>query len=224
MRILLVEDEDSIREVQKLYLEQAGYIVDEARDGKEALTYFSKYTYSLIILDLHLPIVDGTDVAKKVREKSTVPIIMVTARTNEADELIGLNLGADDYVKKPFSPKVLIARVKNLLKRNGESEIIKAGKLTIDPEKMVIKKGKELIELTTTQFNILYTLAKRKGKVFTRAEILDYAYDATVANDVFDRTIDAHIKSIRKKVEDDTKEPKYVLTVIGKGYKFNDGI
>ncbi|MCA9386736.1 response regulator transcription factor [Candidatus Dojkabacteria bacterium] len=221
MKILVVEDEDTIREVEKAYLSRAGFSVDEASDGKSALELFSKNKYDLIVLDLNLPEIDGINVCKEIRKLSQVPVIMVTARVEEIDEIIGLEIGADDYIKKPFSPSVLIARVQSILRRTGH-EVIETGGLSIDPERMIIAiKGKE-IELTTTQFNILYTLAKRPGKVFTRSEILDYAYDETLPNDVLDRTVDAHVKSIRKAIEPNPKKPKYLLTVIGKGYKFND--
>ncbi|MCA9380889.1 response regulator transcription factor [Candidatus Dojkabacteria bacterium] len=221
MKILVVEDEDTIREVEKAYLQRSGYSVDDSCDGKSALDLFKKNKYDLVLLDLNLPEMDGVEVCKEIRKVSQVPVIMVTARVEEIDEIVGLEIGADDYIKKPFSPSVLIARVQTILRRTGH-ETIEFGDILIDPERMIInKKGKE-IELTTTQFNILYTLAKRPGKVFTRSEILDYAYDETLPNDVLDRTVDAHVKSIRKAIESNPKKPRYLLTVIGKGYKFND--
>lgn len=223
MKILLVEDEASIREVQKVYLEKAGYSIIEAEDGEIAIEYFKKYKPDLVVLDLNLPNKDGLEVCKEIRQLSKVPIIMVTARVEEIDELLGLELGADDYVKKPFSPSVLVARVQSLLRRIDDSKI-EIENIVIDPDLMRIEKSGEKIELTTTQFNILYTLAKRPGKVFTREEILDKAYNESLPKDVLDRTVDAHIKAIRKNIEPDTKYPKYILTVIGKGYKFNDEI
>ncbi|MDQ6985983.1 MAG: response regulator transcription factor [Candidatus Dojkabacteria bacterium] len=221
MKILVVEDESTIREVEKAYLKRAGYIVVEAADGEEAISLFKKDKFDLIVLDLNLPKVDGVEVCKKIRESSKVPIIMVTARVEEIDEIIGLEIGADDYLKKPFSPNVLVARVQSLLRRLG-SETIEIDDINIDAEKMRVQVNSEEVELTTTQFNILYLLAKNPGKVFTREEILNKAYDDILPNDVLDRTVDAHIKSIRKVIEVDTKNPKYILTVIGRGYKFTE--
>lgn len=221
MRILVVEDEDTIREVEKAYLTRAGYAVDEASDGGSAIDYFNKHKYSLVVLDLNLPVQNGIEVCKSIRAKSNIPIVMVTARVEEIDEIVGLEIGADDYIKKPFSPAILVARVQALLRRS-EGEIIEYKDLVIDPEKFIVTKSGNPVSLTTTQFNILYLLARSKGKVFTRDEILDKAYDETLPKDVLDRTVDAHIKSIRKAIENDSKNPEYVVTVIGKGYKLND--
>ncbi|MCA9385677.1 response regulator transcription factor [Candidatus Dojkabacteria bacterium] len=218
MNILVVEDEKSIREVEAAYLKQQGYTVFEAQDGEEALEVFADKSIDLIILDLNLPSIDGIEVCRKIRNKSLVPIIMVTARIEEIDELVGLETGADDYIKKPFSPAILIARVKSALRRVDEG-IVEEMDLHIDPEKMLVEKEGKKISFTTTQFNILYTLVKNPGKVFTREEILDRAYDDSLPPDVLDRTVDAHIKSIRKKLDD---KQKYIHTVIGKGYKFGE--
>lgn len=221
MQILVVEDESSIREVEVAYLKQSGYSVLEAEDGKQALQLMKDNSIDLVLLDLNLPKLDGIQVCKDIRQKSNVPIIMVTARVEEMDELIGLETGADDYIKKPFSPSILVARVRSMLKRIGKNVIELSG-LTIDPEKMLVFKSSEKIVLTTIQFNILYTLASNPGKVFSRDEILDRAYDDTFPPDILDRTVDAHIKTIRKRIEVDTSNPKYILTVIGKGYKFTE--
>lgn len=221
MKILIVEDENTIREVEVAYLKQSGFSVMEAIDGERAIEIFKKEKIDLVVLDINLPKKNGLEVCKEIRKTSQVPIIMVTARVEEIDEIIGLDAGADDYLKKPFSPSVLVARVRALTRRIEEG-VIQVGELKIDPEKMIVFKNEDKILLTTTQFNILYTLAKNKGRVYTRDEILDRAYDSYLPPDVLDRTIDAHIKGIRKKIEDDTKEPKYILTVVGKGYKFND--
>jgi DNA-binding response OmpR family regulator len=221
MNILIVEDEETIREVEAAYLKQAGYLILEAEDGEKALEIVQDKQVDLVVLDVNLPKINGFDVCKRIREKSNVPIIMVTARIEEIDEMLGLNIGADDYVKKPFSPNVLVARVRTLLKRVG-GNALSIDELTIDPEKMIVTKGKKSVNLTTTQFNILYTLASHPGKVFTRDEILNKAYNEFLPPDILDRTVDAHIKSIRKVIEDDTRNPRYVLTVIGRGYKFND--
>jgi DNA-binding response OmpR family regulator len=221
MNILIVEDEETIREVEVAYLKQAGYLILEAEDGEKALEIVQDKQIDLVVLDVNLPKINGFDVCKRIREKSNVPIIMVTARIEEIDEMLGLNIGADDYVKKPFSPNVLVARVRTLLKRVG-GNTLNIDELTIDPEKMIVTKGKKSLNLTTTQFNILYTLASHPGKVFTRDEILNKAYNEFLPPDILDRTVDAHIKSIRKSIEGDTKDPRYILTVIGRGYKFND--
>ncbi len=221
MKILVVEDEDTIREVEKAYLLRAGFKIIEAEDGKEALEKFKNDKFDLVLLDLNLPYIDGIEVCKKIRQTSNVPLIMATARVEEIDEIVGLEIGADDYIKKPFSPSVLVARVQSLLRRSGH-EVIEIQGLIIDPEKMLVKVAEKEVNLTTTQFNILYTLASKPGKVFTRDEILDKAYDETLPKDVLDRTVDAHIKSIRKAIEKNPKKPEFVITVIGKGYKFNE--
>lgn len=220
MKILLVEDEDLIREFEVAYLKKAGYEVIEAKDGKEALDLWYKDKYDLVVLDLNLPYIDGITVCKKIRAKSQLPIIMVTARAEEIDELLGLEIGADDYIKKPFSPAVLTARVKVLLRRN-EAHTITIEDLIINPETMMVTLKDKEVRLTVTQFNILYTLAKSPGVVFTRNQILDKAYtNDSLPPDILDRTIDAHIKSIRKALEKDHADPKYIVTVIGRGYKF----
>ena len=186
-----------------------------------AFETFQSTNPDVVVLDLNLPNKSGIEICKEIRKISTVPIIMVTARVEEIDELLGLEVGADDYVRKPFSPNVLVARVQSLVRRVGSSKL-EVGDIIIDPETMLVHKRDTQIELTTTQFNVLYTLAKQPGRVFTRDEILDRAYDDILPNDVLDRTVDAHIKAIRKHIEDDTKKPIYVLTVIGRGYKFNN--
>lgn len=223
MKILVVEDEETIREVICVYLRQAQYETIEAEDGEQALKLLEMDSFDLIILDLNLPKINGIEVCKKVRESSQIPIIMLTARVEEIDELIGLESGADDYIKKPFKPSLLVARIKALQRRLGNTDgKIQIGELEINPEKMTVAKNKKTLSLTTTQFNILYTMAKSPGKVFTRDQLLDTAYDSSLPPDILDRTIDAHIKTIRKKIEKDTRKPKYILTIIGRGYKMND--
>jgi len=219
MKILLVEDEQAIREVEKAYLEREGYDVVEVENGAEAMEVFFRDHFGLVVLDLNLPGINGIEVCRKIREASTLPIIMVTARVEEIDELLGLEIGADDYIKKPFSPAVLVARVNTLVRRIGNGEI-RAGDLVINPEHMTVVRNEIHIPLTTTQFNILYLLARERGKVFTREMLLDRAYDSDFVKDIFDRTIDAHIKAIRKALGDNPLQPRYIETVIGKGYKF----
>lgn len=226
-KILIIEDDSEIRQIEKDYLEKAGYSIVEADNGEEALIMFREEQPDLVILDLNIPFKDGTEVCKSIRKRSGVPIIMVTARTKEIDELLGLEAGADDYIKKPFSPKVLVARAKALLKRpeyeSGDS-VVRVGDLEIDFEKQQIKKAGAEINLTTIQFNILTSLIKTKGKVFSRNELIEGSYDTYDFPDIFDRTIDSHIKNIRKQIEDDPRNPKYILTVRGKGYKFGKSL
>jgi len=218
MKILIVEDEASIREVIKKYLQRAGFEVAEAASGEVALLKYNQHI-DLIILDLNLPNVDGIEVCRQIKKKVNIPIIMVTARSQETDELNGLQIGAEDYIKKPFSPKVLVARVQALLRRPKEKPA--AGSLIIDAEKMLVHKAGKDINLTTTQFKILLALSSRPSKVFTRSELLACSGEEKRFRQAMERTIDAHIKSIRKLIEDDPENPKYIKTVIGAGYKYN---
>jgi DNA-binding response OmpR family regulator len=200
MKILVVEDEENIREVLKIYLLQAGFDIVEAGDGQIAWERIRSQKFDLILLDLNLPGIDGISLCKKVRELSNVPVIMLTARVEEAEELIGLEVGADDYIKKPFKPSLVIARIRALLRRMSGG-ILEVGSMQINPDKVEVYKEGSKVDLTATQFNILYILASSPGKVFTREELLDKAYNSTIAPDILDRTIDAHIKSIRKKLK-----------------------
>lgn len=218
-RILVVEDEPAIREVMVGYLRKAAYEVDEAEDGETGLQLFRQSKPDAILLDLNLPKLDGIAICKLIRAESHVPIIMVTARTEEMDELIGLEIGADDYVKKPFSPAVLVARIHKLLERR-EPSVLKRGSLEIDQAKMEVRRAGHDIRLTTTPFRILYLLALHPGRVYTRSDILHQLYADPAGADVYDRTVDAHIKAIRKAIEPNPKHPQYVLTKIGGGYAF----
>lgn len=222
MTVLVVEDEPLIRESQVAYLKNEGFKVIEAETGTKALSIFKKETIDCLVLDLNIPGIDGISLCKEIRKSSNVPIIMVTARISDADELLGLNIGADDYLKKPFNPKVLVARVNTILKR--KKEFIKSKYIDIDPEKQIVYvKGKQ-IELTSTEFSILNTLFKNPGKVFNREEMLLKAYPDYKGNDILDRTIDVHIKNIRKKLKIYKNLPEFILTAIGKGYKFNENL
>jgi len=223
-RILIVEEDPQIRKIESDYLKNAGYDVVVAADGIQGELMASTQQPDLIILDLNLPGKDGVEVCKKVRKGSGIPILMVTARTKEIDELIGLEVGADDYIKKPFSPKIMVARVKSLLKRAGsESEpvIINVLDLMFDLQNYVLKRNDDLINLTKVQFDILSTLVMNKGKVMKRDQLMDNGYKSDIPPEIFDRTIDAHIKNIRKALGDDPKDPKYISTIRGVGYKFN---
>jgi DNA-binding response OmpR family regulator len=224
--ILVVDDEPKITQIVRDYLERAGYGVHVALDGKTALSHAKTDKPDLIVLDLGLPQMDGLDFTREVRKSSNVPIIMLTARSEESDKLIGLELGADDYMTKPFSPKELVARVRAVFRRvenvaSTATEIIRAGDLTLDvPRLRVTATGREIEELTPTEFELLAALAAQPGRVFTRGQLLEAIHG--VAFESYERAIDAHIKNIRRKIELQPGEPKYVITVYGVGYKFAD--
>ena len=226
--VLVVEDERHIVEVVRDYLVQAGYRVLTARDGQSALTLARHENPDLMILDLMLPGgMDGLDVCRRTRQDpglSAMPIIMLTARTEETDRLIGLELGADDYVTKPFSPRELVARVRAVLRRAGGNEmarsVVRVGDLRIDLTKRSVTLGGETVSLTPTEFDLLAVMARSPGRPFTRAQLLDLVYD--VAYDGYDRAIDSHIKNLRHKIEPDPRKPRYILTVYGIGYRLAD--
>lgn len=218
-KILIVEDEESIRNLVKLYLKKAEYEVIEAKDGRVALLKFETEKPNLVILDLMIPYISGENVAKEIRKKSNIPIIMLTAKADEENRITGLEIGADDYVVKPFSPRELVLRVKNILKRSyqDESNIVIKDLEIIPKEMKVLKNGVE-IEFTTREFRVLFTLAKKAPAVLSREEIMDEIYDE-YDDVVFDRTIDVFIKNIRKKLKDDPKNPHYIESVYGAGYR-----
>jgi two-component system alkaline phosphatase synthesis response regulator PhoP len=224
--ILVVDDEVKILQLARDYLEHAGFTVLITETGKAALAAARQDRPDLIVLDLGLPDLDGLDVARALRKESNVPIIMLTARGDESDKLVGLELGADDYLTKPFSPKELVARVRAVLRRTENSvsspagEIIRAAELTLDLPRMRATLGQRQIELTPTEFELLAALASQPGRIFTRAQLLDAVRG--VAFESYERAIDAHIKNIRRKLEPNPREPRYVLTVYGVGYKFAD--
>jgi DNA-binding response OmpR family regulator len=219
-RILVVEDEGKIAEIVKAYLEKEGFQITVAETGEKALAAI-KQGFDLIILDLMLPDMEGEDICQTIREDSDVPIIMLTAKSEEEDRIKGLGIGADDYVVKPFSPRELVARVKALLRRvKGSKEIISFNNsdLVIDAKKFEVRKKGAQVVLTPTEFKLLQCVADRPGQVFSRLQlvnvILGYDFEG------YDRTIDAHIKNIRHKIEDNQKSPFYLKTVYGIGYKF----
>jgi len=224
--ILVVDDEAKITQLLRDYLERAGYAVISARDGRTALSQAQSEKPDLIVLDLGLPQLDGLDVTRQLRKTSNTPIIMLTARSEESDKLVGLELGADDYVTKPFSPKELVARVRAVFRRvesssQPDAEIIQALDLRLDvPRMRVTAEGREIEELTPSEFELLAALARQPGRVFTRGQLLNAVRG--VAFESYERAIDAHIKNIRKKIEKEPGEPQYVLTVYGVGYKFAD--
>jgi DNA-binding response OmpR family regulator len=222
--ILVVDDEVKILQLARDYLEHAGCIVLTAETGKAALAVARAERPNLIVLDLGLPDMDGLDVTRALRKESNVPIIMLTARGEESDKLVGLELGADDYLTKPFSPKELIARIRAVLRRAEATpvteELIRIGQVTLDVPRMRVTLDDQLVELTPTEFELLAALARQPGRIFTRAQLLDAVHG--VAFESYERAIDAHIKNIRRKLEPDPREPRYILTVYGVGYKFAD--
>lgn len=222
-KILLVEDEKTIRDAVAAYLEREGYIVRGVGDGQSALEEFEKHSFDLIVLDLMLPKLSGERVCRTVRETSNVPIIMLTAKGEVEDRIIGLELGADDYLIKPFSPRELVARVRALLRRahteaEPQLEILDFGDLVIDISgHKVLVEGKE-VDLTASEFKLLTTLARYPGRVYTRMELVEkvLGYDF----EGYERTIDSHVKNLRAKLGDDPRNPRWLYTVHGVGYRF----
>lgn len=221
-KILIIDDDVKIVEMLKIYLEKEGFEIVTAFDGWQAVEVSREQKPDLAVLDLMLPGLSGWEVCKKIREQSKMPIIMLTARDSETDKLLGLELGADDYVTKPFSLRELVARVKAVLRRTGgelaEANLINTGEIVIDLEQHTVKRGKTYIDITPTEFKIISTMAGYPGKVFTRLQLIDLVQGYSFEG--YERTIDTHIKNLRKKVEPDSKNPTYILTVFGVGYKF----
>ncbi|MFL0197949.1 response regulator [Clostridium sp. WILCCON 0269] len=224
-KILVVDDEQKIVDVVKAYLEKVGYEVHAAYNGTDAVKLFEKINPVLIVLDLMLPDISGEDICKMLRKKSRVPIIMLTAKVDEKTVLEGFNIGADDYVTKPFSPKQLVARVMAHLRRIEEEAVplsnilsFNNGDLVLDATKHEVKKNGITVNLTSSEYNILMTLVKYPQKTFTREELVNLALEENFNG--FDRIIDTHIKNLRQKIEDNSREPKYVLTVYKVGYRF----
>jgi len=224
--ILVVDDEPQIVRLVRDYLERAGFRVQVAGGGKPALTLIRTEKPDMVILDLGLPDLDGLDVTREIRKISNAPIIMLTARSKETDKLVGLELGADDYVTKPFSPKELVARVRVLFRRienysQAGAEIVHAANLTLDVPRMQVSADDHTIqELTPSEFELLLELARYPGRVFSRKQLLNALHG--VAFESYERAIDAHIKNIRHKIEPNPGRPRYVLTVYGVGYKFGE--
>ena len=224
-RILVVEDEMQIARTLRDYLEVAGFEVTVVGDGSAALASARGTRPDLVVLDLGLPSLDGLDVTRELRRTSTIPIVMLTARAEESDRIVGLELGADDYLVKPFSPKELVARVRAVLRRTSGvavgAEILHAADVEVDLPKMRARVGDRPVDLTPTQFQLLSTLVREPGRVFTRAQLQDALHGVTV--DSYDRAIDAHVKNLRRKIEPTPGHPRYILTVHGIGYRFADG-
>jgi DNA-binding response OmpR family regulator len=223
-RILVVDDEQSILKVVEYALAEEGYEVHTARDGETAEELFAELSPALVILDVMLPGKSGLDVARDLRAQGDVPIMMLSARADEVDRILGLEFGADDYVTKPFSPRELVSRVKAILRRSGqcpeESEEIVVGELHIEPLARQVRVGDEPVHLTRTEYDILSVLAVDAGKAFSRDDIVHALGEATPLGD--ERAIDVHIHNIREKIEPDPKEPAYILTVRGFGYRLKE--
>jgi two-component system, OmpR family, alkaline phosphatase synthesis response regulator PhoP len=222
-RILVVEDDMQISRTLRDYLEVAGYDVTVVGDGSAAIASFRGDHPDLMVLDLGLPSVDGLDVAREVRRASTTPIIMLTARGEESDRIVGLELGADDYLVKPFSPKELVARVRAVLRRTGGTvgaDVLRASDVEVDLPKMRAKVAGRGVDLTPTEFQLLATLIRVPGRVFTRTQLQDALHGVSIES--YDRAIDTHVKNLRRKIEPEPARPRYVLTVHGVGYRFTD--
>ncbi len=223
--ILIIEDEPELVKVLRSYLERAGFTVLSAYRGDSGLSTWEHKRPDLVILDLNLPGMDGLDVAREIRRRANTPILMLTARVEEADQLIGLELGADDYITKPFSPRVVVARVRALLRRAASgamaAQVLRVADLEIDLDAHTVSRAGVAVDLTPTEFNLLATMASQPGRAFSRLQLLEATQG--VAYEGYERTIDAHIKNLRAKLEPNPKEPRYIETVFGVGYRMAKG-
>lgn len=224
--ILIVDDEPKIQRLGRDYFESAGFTVFTAGDGPTALVRALADSPDLIVLDLGLPGMDGLDVCRQLRKTSNVPILILTARDDEADKLVGLELGADDYITKPFSPRELVARARAVLRRADMAQeprqILTVGDVTVDLPRMRVTVAERQVDLTPTEFELLATMMRQPGRVFTRSQLLDAIHG--VAIESYERAIDAHVKNLRRKIEADSRQPRYLQTVYGVGYRFSDEI
>jgi DNA-binding response OmpR family regulator len=222
-KILIIEDEPKIARLVRLYLEEAGYTTAAIMDGSQAIYAFRQEQPDLVLLDLNLPGLDGLEICRKLRSESDVPVIMLTARTDEADRLIGLELGADDYVVKPFSPREVVARVRAVLRRasgpQSPGEVIRAGSLSLDLGSRRVTLGGHELALTVSEFDILQALGREAGRVLTRLQLLEASQG--VAYEGYERSIDQHIKNLRRKLEDNIDYPRILHTVHGVGYRLD---
>lgn len=221
--ILIIEDEAKIVRTIRLYLEQGGYAVIWAEDGTQGLASFHHEKPTLVLLDLNLPgQLDGLDVCRTLRRESNVPVIMLTARTEETDRLIGLELGADDYITKPFSPREVVARVRAVLRRvelpEVSHQIVEAADIRADLQRHTVTVAGVLVTLTVNEFDLLVVFMRSPGQVYSRAQLLELTQGTTYEG--YERTIDQHVKNLRQKIEPSPPEPRYILTVRGVGYKF----
>jgi DNA-binding response OmpR family regulator len=226
--IMLVDDEESIQKLLTYPLEREGYTVVQARDGEEALRRFGERDIDLVVLDVMLPRLDGLEVCRRLRTTSAVPIIMLTARDDEVDKVLGLELGADDYITKPFSIREFRSRIRAVLRRatltaeqrGGEDGVIEAGELRIDPARRSVSVDGETVQCTYVEFEILHALALHPGRVYTRQALLESVWGDSAYREP--RTVDVHIRHLREKIESDPREPVYIFTVRGVGYRFRD--
>ncbi len=221
--ILVVDDEPQIVRLVRSYLEEAGFRVVTASDGEQAIYVARHEKPDLAVLDILMPRMDGLEFTRRIRREQDIPIIMLTARAEETDRIVGLELGADDYVTKPFSPRELVARVRAVLRRAQAAPeslpILRVGSLVLDRSTHTVTASGQLVDLTPTEFNILETLMIIPGRAFTRAEILEAVQG--VAFEAYERTVDAHVKNLRGKIESDPAHPRFLLTVRGVGYRMN---
>ena len=219
--VLVVDDEPMVREVLARYLSSEGFSVHVAEDGLEAIARFDQHTPDLVLLDLMLPKLDGYDVFRQIRERGATPVIMLTARGDETDRIVGLDLGADDYVTKPFSPREVVARVRAVLRRvNGaEGDTVGSDDLEIDPTRREVRLRGDLIRLTRKEFDLLHRLAANPGVVFTRTQLLEDVWDFAWDGD--SSTVTVHVRRLREKIEEHPSEPVHIVTVWGVGYRFD---
>jgi DNA-binding response OmpR family regulator len=219
--VLVVEDEAEIADVVRQYLERDGYRVAVCGDGAQALAELARLRPDLVLLDVMLPGTDGYEVCRRIRAQGSTPVIMLTARDEEHDKLVGLALGADDYITKPFSPREVVARVRAVLRRARDGDaaapVMRVHDLEIDAERHLVRRGGEAVNLTPTEFKLLRTLAAHPGRAFTRLQLIDHVQG--YAFEGYERTVDAHVKNLRQKLEVDPRHPRYVLTVHGVGYR-----
>ncbi|MGQ9631563.1 MAG: response regulator transcription factor [bacterium] len=227
-KVLIIDDDRKLAHLIKGYLERSGYSVETAYDGKSGLESVEREAPDIVILDLMLPGLDGLEVCRRIRKDSGIPILILTARGEEADRVVGLELGADDYLTKPFSLRELVARIRAVLRRSSTASgteassrnTLRVGDLLIDRAKRELKVRGEAVELTATEFELLWYMASHPGRVFTREDLLDGVLNRSFT--AFDRSVDMHISHLRQKIEDDPKYPRYIKTVWGVGYKFEE--
>ena len=223
-RILVVDDEPSIAQTARAYLEREGYAVQSAADGPAGLKAARAWQPDLIVLDIMLPGLDGLEILRQLRQESNVYVLMLTARADETDKIVGLTLGADDYLTKPFSPRELAARVKAILRRgrgaNTKEPALRVGRLRIDADARQVRKDDQPVDLTSTEFDLLHALARHPGRVLSREQLIEQVWGYDYYGD--ERVVDVHIGRIRKKIEDDADEPTLIVTVRGAGYRFED--
>jgi DNA-binding response OmpR family regulator len=221
--VLVVDDEERLTSLVKTYLEQAGFRAVAAKNGREALFLARQEKPDLIILDIMMPEMDGLEFIRQHRKERETPIILLTARVEDTDKLVGLEMGADDYVTKPFSPRELIARVRTVLRRSGQSapnpDLVRVADISLDRAGHVVKVSDRAVDLTPSEFDLLAVLISAPGRAFSRLELLDRIQGTTYEG--YERTIDVHIKNLRSKIEPDASKPRYIETVYGVGYRFS---